>query len=97
MSYQQRGHTARPAVAKSNSGAAAGQGAKSGSNLIKLTALFADERREGAFDVKVTPEMIDQLNQVATGGYLKAYVNVSEKSGKQYLTLAFKPSTRVAE
>ena len=91
MSYTPKGpafgNTARPAVAKGQP-AAQSQGGKA-NNLHKLTGMFPTDK-ENLFEVRITPEVLEALHSVKEGSYLKAFINFSEKTNKQYITLAVK-------
>lgn len=94
MSYQKgfgQG-TARPAVAKQSASHSnkSGEG-KAPSSLEKITGMFPTEY-ENTFEVRITDEILAALQEhAAVGSYMKAFINVSKNSGKQYVTLAVKP------
>lgn len=89
------GNTARPAVARSQGPAGGNKSANSGkkSDLVKLTGMFATDR-ENMFEVRITPEIMEAFQSgIQENHYLKAFINVSEKTGVNYITLAVKPFT----
>jgi len=91
------GSTARPAVARSGSNQGGGQAQVKKSDLVKLTGMFATDR-DNMFEVRITPEIMEAFaNGVKENHYLKAFINVSEKTGVNYITLAVKPYTPKAK